>query len=167
GEAAAAAAGGAAFFEAFWARAGGLIAIRASATTGSRRRHEALRRVAGVSVIEISWARPGVLWSEHQLHAGLEKVGCAACAEPVQHDIAVPEGEPELVGGVPSEHRRHPPELAALNGPAVGVRVAGVEGRLEGSHPALEERMFRIDEAEQPATGVVRAYLAGHEPRHP
>src|SRR5262249_3045203 len=59
------------------------------------------------------------------------------------------------------------PELAALDAPAVGVRIGGVDGRLKGSRSAMEERVFRIDEAEQSAAGVVAAYLAGHEPRRP
>src|SRR5215831_1993028 len=87
--------------------------------------------------------------SEHELDSALEEVCRAARAEPVEHAIAVSERESELVGGVPGERRRHPPELAALDGAIIGVRVGGVDGALEGPRPAIEQRVFGIDEVEQ------------------
>src|SRR6185503_9562125 len=60
----------------------------------------------------------GRMRSEHCLESDLEELRLSDEPEPVERAVSVSEREPELERGVPSERRRHPPEFAALDGPA-------------------------------------------------
>src|SRR5215831_9494502 len=100
-----------------------------------------------------------------ELDARLKELrDAAADTEAIQGAIAVGELETHVVGQKPVGHRRHPPELPALNVPAVEVDVREVRDQFPASRPARKHLTQRRDLVEESAASVVRADLAGGQP---
>src|SRR6516162_4696810 len=103
--------------------------------------------------------------SQLQLNTALEKLREPDEAEPIQAADAVGELEPDVVGEVPVEHRRVPPELAAGQRTAVEIDVGEVVHELNGAAAALKNRARRRNLIEDAGSLFIWPDLSGDQPR--